>query len=333
MVVFPQPIILSLLLFLHYSFWVGSAMDCGGNKIVHTMVVDQQGKGEFKTVQAAIDSIKENNDRWVKIRINAGTYIEKVQISKYKPCIFLEGADKEVTTITSSGYHPTSTITSTGNNQNRNTGATFISFPPNVIVIGITFENSFNLVGSQLILPAPAAAVYGDKSVFFKCGFVSYQDTLFDAMGRHYFKDCYIQGEVDFIYGNGQSYYEDCTVNATQEKTSPGFVTAQSRDSKNDTSGFVFRAGCVIGNGRVNLGRAWGPYSRLYLMKAGMLGVSLAKSGSKFTYAEVNCTGQGANSTKRVQWKKNLTDEELNEFSLSSFINKDGWLSNLPIKF
>jgi len=69
-------------------------------------------------------------------------------------------------------------------------------------------QNSFNLVGSQSIAPAPAAAIYGDKSVFFKCGFVSYQDTLFDSKGRHYFKDCYIGGEVDFIYGSGQSYYE-----------------------------------------------------------------------------------------------------------------------------
>jgi len=69
-------------------------------------------------------------------------------------------------------------------------------------------QNSYNLVGSEPIQPAPAAAIYGDKSVFYECGFVSYQDTLFDAMNRHYFKDCYIKGEVDFIYGNGQSYYE-----------------------------------------------------------------------------------------------------------------------------
>lgn len=154
-------------------------------------------------------------------------------------------------------------------------------------------QNSYNLVGSETIEPAPAAAIYGDKSVFVECGFVSYQDTLFDAKGRHYFKNCYIEGEVDFIYGNGQSYYEvifmfyifyefiyyffkilnkfnlfifslqDCIVNATLGNSPPGFITAQSRGSEKDQSGFVFRTGCVVGNGKVNLGRAYGPYSRV----------------------------------------------------------------------
>ncbi|KAG5081698.1 hypothetical protein JHK86_005763 [Glycine max] len=194
-----RPVLFPLLLFLFCSSWVEGAMDCWGNKIQHTIVVDQHGKGEFRTVQAAFDSIKENNDRWVKVHINAGTYTEKVQISIYKPCIFLEGSGKEVTTITSSGFHSTSTIninaSSDDNSQSDNTGATFVSFPSNVIVIGITFEA--------------------------------------------------------------------CTINATQERSFPGFVTAQFRDSEIDTSGFVFRAGCVMGIGRVNLGRAWGPYSRV----------------------------------------------------------------------
>lgn len=58
------------------------------------------------------------------------------------------------------------------------------------------------------IQPALAAAFYGDKSAIFRCGFLGYQDTLFAAVGRHYFKNCYIQGEVDFIFGYGQSYFE-----------------------------------------------------------------------------------------------------------------------------
>ncbi|KOM46726.1 hypothetical protein LR48_Vigan07g043000 [Vigna angularis] len=156
-------------------------MDCSGNKIAHTIVVDQQGKGDFTIVQAAIDSIQESNYQWVKI------------------------------------------------------------------------HNSYNLVGSETIEPAPATAIYGDKSVFIKCGFESYQNTLFDAQGRHYFKNCYIEGEVDFIYGNGQSYYENCIINATLGKSPPGFVTAQSRGSEKEDSGFVFRGGCVIGNGEVKL--------------------------------------------------------------------------------
>ena len=55
---------------------------------------------------------------------------------------------------------------------------------------------------------ALAARIYGDKSSFYECGFVGFQDTLWDVSGRHYFKNCYIEGGVDFIWGNGQSIYE-----------------------------------------------------------------------------------------------------------------------------
>jgi len=56
--------------------------------------------------------------------------------------------------------------------------------------------------------PALAARIYGDKSFIYNCSFMGYQDTLFDASGRHYIKNCYIEGEIDFIFGNAQSYYE-----------------------------------------------------------------------------------------------------------------------------
>lgn len=62
----------------------------------------------------------------------------------------------------------------------------------------------------QGVVPALAARIYGDKSAFYGCGFIGYQDTLWDALGRHYFNNCYIEGSVDFIFGDGQSYYEVC---------------------------------------------------------------------------------------------------------------------------
>ena len=58
--------------------------------------------------------------------------------------------------------------------------------------------------GSQAL----AASIYGDKTFIYKCSFMGYQDTLYDANGRHYIKDCIIEGEIDFIFGDGQSYYE-----------------------------------------------------------------------------------------------------------------------------
>lgn len=57
-------------------------------------------------------------------------------------------------------------------------------------------------------VPAIAAKVEGDQTAFYDCTFKGVQDTLYDAKGRHYFHNCFIQGAVDFIYGDGQSIYE-----------------------------------------------------------------------------------------------------------------------------
>jgi len=77
-------------------------------------------------------------------------------------------------------------------------------------------QNSYNLVNKRYksynvgskIEQANAARLHGDKYFFYNCSFLGYQDTLYDHWGRHYFKDCYIEGEIDFIYGSGQSFYE-----------------------------------------------------------------------------------------------------------------------------
>nr|XP_029153325.1 probable pectinesterase 29 [Arachis hypogaea] len=196
------PLLLLVSLFCYIS--VSLAQNCN-SKISRTIIVDQSGKSKFKTVQSAIDSIPENNNQWVKIHINAETYKEKVHIPCQKPCIFLEGEGIDVTTITYNDH------------QSTDQSATFSSSPDNVVASKITFKNSFD-VGKMLSLkeikdgnyavPALSARIYGDKSGFYDCRFVGYQDTLWDVEGRHYFKNCIIEGAVDFIFGSGQSYFE-----------------------------------------------------------------------------------------------------------------------------
>ncbi|XP_027368593.1 putative pectinesterase 52 [Abrus precatorius] len=112
--------------------------------------------------------------------------------------------------------------------------------------------------------------------------------------------------------------FKNCTMNAVGRYSSLGFVTAQRRVSTNDSSGFVFKGGSIVGSNKVNLGRAWGPHSRVIL--------------DRFTYAEVVCEGAGADTSRRVQWGKKLNRSQIEQhFSVTSFINTDRWLHNLPI--
>lgn len=57
---------------------------------------------------------------------------------------------------------------------------------------------------------AVALRIVGDAAAFFCCGFYGAQDTLLDDRGRHYFKDCFIEGSIDFIFGHARSLYEVC---------------------------------------------------------------------------------------------------------------------------
>ncbi|MBA0602753.1 hypothetical protein Gorai_002922, partial [Gossypium raimondii] len=103
-----------------------------------------------------------------------------------------------------------------------------------------------------------AAKILGDKSAFFKCGFLGLQDTLWDASGRHYFAKCHIEAAADFIFGSGQSIYHACKINVTAGALSSqypyGYITAQGQGSSDDTSGFVFKGGTLFGNVRPYLG-------------------------------------------------------------------------------
>ncbi|GMH29712.1 hypothetical protein Nepgr_031555 [Nepenthes gracilis] len=296
------------------------------------IVVDQSGRGDFWTVQSAIDSVPSGNADWITIIVKAGVYKEKVKIESEKEFIKLLGE----------GMHTTSIVW--GDHED----ATFSSFANNSIAVGISFVNSYNypkVMDHSKILPALAARVSGDESLFYRCGFFGVQDTLWDDHGRHYFKKCRIEGAIDFIYGAGQSIYESCVLQVNAEMaglTSGAYLVAQGRESEADAGGFVFK-GCMVTGGLTYLGRAWRPYARIvfyqtYMDKArlssgwGTIVVPegwLAWTGEgkeyQLTFAEVDCFGPHYNTSKRVGWEKINNVQAVSDMINLSFIDTDGW--------
>ncbi|CAN0902507.1 Probable pectinesterase 29 [Linum grandiflorum] len=223
-----------------------------------TLVVDQSGDGDFTNVQSAIDSVPSENNRWITIQLKSGIYREQVQIPEDKPCIILKGEGQTTTQIVWDS-HSTIDLRAT---------STFMSLADNIIVQDIGFVNSYNYPDQtkNRIMQAIAVMVAGDKTAFYKCGFSSVQDTLWDVEGRHYFKECTIEGAVDFIFGNGQSIYEDCAIKVI----GGGYITAQAREKEEDTSGFVFKRCSITGiRGQMAyLGRPWRKYARVLFYKS-----------------------------------------------------------------
>ncbi|XP_050220669.1 probable pectinesterase 29 [Mercurialis annua] len=303
--------------------------------IAKKIIVDQNGQGNFTSLQKAIDSIPSNNSVWTKIYIKAAIYKEKVVIPKDKPFIILQGESIQKTIVE---WQEAGSSTES---------STFILHADNFVAVDLLFRNTYNLVlprrpdGNE-IKWAPAATLYSDKASFYRCGFAGVQDTLTDYRGRHYFNSCYIEGAVDFIWGAGQSVFEKCEINATIGvlKGSTGFITAQGRVNENDSSGYVFLGGKISANGPFYLGRAYTQFSRV-IFKDTYIPQAVVPQGwepwksvgheGTIIFSEVSCSGPGSNTSERVKWEKNLPLDELNKLvNINTFINEDGWIEGQP---
>ncbi len=105
-----------------------------------------------------------------------------------------------------------------------------------------------------------------DRAVFINCKISGYQDTLFTNAGRSYFYQCQILGHVDFIFGAGQSVFEECEIVSRnrQNKNPTGYITAPSTPIAYPF-GFLFtncrliKENSSLPKKSVRLGRPWHP--------------------------------------------------------------------------
>ncbi|KAM0836176.1 hypothetical protein ACQ4PT_062479 [Festuca glaucescens] len=313
-----------------------------------TITVDQHGGGDFRHVQSAVNFVPDGNREWIRIHVKSGSYREKVTIPKEKGFILLEG-DGSWNTDINYDDHAHGDINDlmrngggSGNWSPTAESATFTVLADNFVARNMAFKNMYNAVDKSRPDQAVAALVGGDRSAFHGCAFYGFQDTLCDLAGRHYFRDCFIKGGVDFIFGYGQSIYEGCTLESDVPSwygRQPGWVTAHARLHAGSPGGLVFKGGEVRGSGRLYLGRAWNQYATVVFYHVNMTDVvvpqgweawNAAQDVSQVTFAEVGCSGPGSNTAGRVSWEKHLSEGDVQRFVDMKFIDHDGWLSNLP---
>lgn len=288
-----------------------------------TIVVSRDGTGNFRTLQEAIESARAFMDYTVTIYVKNGVYKEKVIVPSWVENIDIIGEDRDKTIITYDDH------------ANINKMGTFRTYTVKVEGSDITFKNLTIENNAAQLGQAVALHTEGDRLKFINCRILGNQDTIYTGakFTRLYFKDCYIDGTTDFIFGPSTALFEDCIIHSKRNS----YVTAASTP-KEAKYGYVFKH-CKLtaepGVDKVYLGRPWRPYAYTlfiecelgkHIVPAGWHNWGKQSNEETARYMEYKNTGEGANVSERVAWSKQLTKKEAEAVTVDAiFRTQSNW--------
>ena len=294
-----------------------------------SFTVAQDGSGDFKTIQEAVNSFRDHSQERVTLHIKNGTYTEKLVIPDNKPNIHLIGESREGVIITWDDYsgkpYPSGNDRTGKPVHSTYTSYTVLVEAPDIILENLTIRNTAGRVGQ-----AVALNVQGDRFVCRNCILLGNQDTLYAAAEgtRQYYENCLIEGTVDFIFGKSISVFQSCTI----KSLSDSYITAAATPEY-QPHGFVFIDCDLIAAPeatKVYLGRPWRPNSRTvflrcrmgkHILPAGWDNWGNAANEKTAFYAEYQSTGPGAAPDKRVAWSRQLTEKEAKAYTPESILS------------
>ncbi|MGC4070956.1 MAG: pectinesterase family protein [Nibricoccus sp.] len=294
-------------------------------------IVSADNSGTHLTVSAAVAAAPENGTKPFVILIKPGVYKEHVHVPKNKPFIkFIGEAGETAATVITNDVNLKS-VDAKGNKVQTRDSATVLVQGADFSAEGVTFENTTT---REQKVQALAIYVEADRAVFRGCRFLGWQDTVRVEKGRQYFRDSFISGHVDFIYGSGVAVFDRCEIHCRAD----GYITAASTDEKAPW-GYAFfdcrvTAGPAVDKG-VYLGRPWRPHAAVAFVRTelpkqiraeGWHNWDNAENEKTARYREFKNTGPGAKADKRVSWARELTDAEAQQCTPESILRgNDGW--------
>ncbi|WP_308991039.1 pectinesterase family protein [Mariniflexile litorale] len=296
----------------------------------YNMVVAKDGSGDFTTIQEAMYAAKSFPYQRVIVNIKNGVYNEKVHVYSWNTKVSLIGESKENTIITFDDYFDRINL---GRNSTFHTSTVLVE-GDDFIAKNLTIKNTAGAVGQ-----AVALSVNANRCYFENCSFLGNQDTIYTAGEgfKQYFKNCYIEGTTDFIFGEATVLFESCTIH----NKSNSYITAASTP-KNQKFGYVFKNCKLTAEENVTevyLGRPWRLYAKTVFINCEM-GKHIKPEGwhnwskkeaevSTF-YAEYHSTGKGSQSEKREKWSHQLKKSQAKKYTIENIMDYKLENSKLP---
>jgi polygalacturonase len=306
-----------------------------------TLYVAADGTGDFYSIQRALDVAKPG----AVLSVSPGTYREVLTVDKPQITIRSANPDASKTVVVNDR--------SAGQNGGTLHSATVNVTGDNFFAENITFQNDFNFTHPQLPAGSQALAllVTGDRAIFHNVRLLGNQDTVYAGsrncspdgencmVARQYFSDCYIAGNVDFLFGDGKAVFDNCEIHSTPHNG--GYITAQAKHYPQEDSGFVIANSKLTADpdvtGEVWLGRPWRPYATVVYLHTWM-DEKIAPAGWRewhpgethsldtAFYAEFDSSGPGAHHDERDPHTHFLTPEEAKQYEPKVFLRgADNW--------
>uniref|UniRef100_A0A803LI85 Pectinesterase n=1 Tax=Chenopodium quinoa TaxID=63459 RepID=A0A803LI85_CHEQI len=303
------------------------------------IVVARDGSGNHQTINKAVDAldkIKNRGESRVIVYVKAGVYDEIVEIPRHLINVMFvgDGIGKTVVTGRKNVVDGGTTVNS----------ATFRVFGDGFWAKDMTFENTAGPQKHQAV----ALMVASDHSLFYRCSFLGYQDTLYVHSLRQFYRDCHIYGTIDFIFGNAAVVLQNCDIFVRKPmKHQNNMITAQGREDPNENTGISIHGSRIQPapefvdlkrSLKTFLGRPWKKHSRTivsttyidgFIHPRGWINWEGNFALSTLYYAEYMNTGPGATTLGRVNWPGYHVlhhPKEVDPFMVRKFIQGESWI-------
>lgn len=309
------------------------------NRPTPNVTVAADGSGDFKTIKEAMARVPKKSMTMFVIYIKTGKYLENVVLDKsfQNVMIYGDGKDKSIVSASLNFVDGTPTFST----------ATFAVAGKGFVAMDMRFENTAGAAKHQAV----AFRSGSDFSVFYRCSFDAYQDTLYPHSNRQFYRDCDVTGTIDFIFGNAAVVFQNCKIMPRQPLSNQFVtITAQGKKDPNQNTGISIQKCDISAFDKLTaptyLGRPWKEFSTTVIMQSTIGGfmnplgwiswVQGVDPPASIFYGEYLNTGLGAAVDKRVRWagyKPSLTSADASRFTVGSFIDGPMWLPQKNVAF